>query len=77
MSLTKIDTINSVYNQLGISKKDCVGIVENIFEIIKDELDKGNPVKITFADVAGIDEAKEEINPMRIVYFFAPLQKGR
>ena len=47
MSLTKIDIVNSIYDQLGISRKDCVDIVESIFEIIKDELDKGNPFKIS------------------------------
>jgi len=47
MSLTKIDVVNSIYDQLGISRKDCVDIVESIFEIIKDELDKGNSVKIS------------------------------
>jgi integration host factor subunit alpha len=47
MSLTKIEIINSVYEQIGISKKDSVRIVESIFEIIKDELDKGKAVKIS------------------------------
>ena len=47
MSLTKIDIVNSIYDQLGISRKDCVDIVESVFEIIKDELDKGNSVKIS------------------------------
>jgi integration host factor subunit alpha len=47
MSLTKIEIINSVYEQIGISKKDSVRIVESIFEIIKDELDKGNAVMIS------------------------------
>ena len=47
MSLTKIDIIESVYEQLGIPKKDCVRIVESLFEIIKDDLDKGNDVMIS------------------------------
>jgi integration host factor subunit alpha len=47
MSLTKIDIVNSIYEQLGISRKDCVGIVESIFDIIKDELDNGNAVNIS------------------------------
>ncbi len=47
MSLTKIDIIGSVYEQLGIPKKDCVSIVESIFEIIKDDLGKGNDVMIS------------------------------
>jgi integration host factor subunit alpha len=40
MSMTKIDIIESVYEHLGISKKDSVTAVESLFEIIKDELGK-------------------------------------
>ena len=47
MSLTKIDIIESVYDQLGIPKKDCVNIVESVFEIIKEDLGKGTNVKIS------------------------------
>ncbi len=47
MSLTKVDIIDSIYEKIGIPKKDCVRIVESIFEIIKDDLDKGNDVMIS------------------------------
>ena len=47
MSLTKIEIIESVYEHLGIPKKDCARIVDSIFEIIKDDLNKGNAVKIS------------------------------
>ena len=47
MSRTKIDVIESFYEQLGIPKKDCAGIVESLFEIIKDDLAKGNDVLIS------------------------------
>ena len=47
MSLTKIEIIESIYEHLGIPKKDCVRIVESLFEIIKDDLDKGNDVMIS------------------------------
>ncbi len=47
MSLRKIDITESVYEQLGIPMKNCVGIVESLFEIIKDDLGKGNDVKIS------------------------------
>jgi len=47
MSLTKIDIIESIYEKIGIPKKDCVRIVESLFDIIKDELDKWNPVMIS------------------------------
>ena len=47
MSLTKIEIIDSVYEKLGIPRKECVRIVESLFEIIKDELDKGQDVMIS------------------------------
>lgn len=47
MSMTKIDIVNSVCENLDISKKDSVRIVESVFEIIKDELDKGKAVQIS------------------------------
>jgi integration host factor subunit alpha len=45
--LTKKDLVDLHYEQTGLPKKDCVSAVELIFEIIKDELEKGNPVKIS------------------------------
>jgi integration host factor subunit alpha len=47
MSLTKVDIIDSIYEKLGIPKKDCVQIVESVFEIIKGDLDKGRDVMIS------------------------------
>jgi integration host factor subunit alpha len=47
MSLTKSDIIESIYEKIGIPKKDCVRIVESLFDIIKDDLDKWNPVNIS------------------------------
>jgi integration host factor subunit alpha len=47
MSLTKVDIIDSIYEKIGIPKKECVRIVESIFEIIKDDLDKDNDVMIS------------------------------
>jgi integration host factor subunit alpha len=44
MTITKKDLIDMHYEQTGLSKKECVSAVESIFEIIKDELEQGNPV---------------------------------
>lgn len=38
MRLTKIEIIKSPYDQLGMSKKDCIRIVDRLFEIVKDGL---------------------------------------
>ena len=47
MSLTKINIVNSIYDAIGIPKKDCIDIVESIFDIIKDELNQGHDVMIS------------------------------
>lgn len=47
MSLTKIDIIKSVYEEIGIPKQDCSHIVESLFDIIKDDLGNGNDVMIS------------------------------
>jgi integration host factor subunit alpha len=47
MSMTKIDIIQSVYENLDIPKKDCGRIVESLFDIMKDELYKGRDVMIS------------------------------
>ena len=47
MSLTMIGIIDSIYEKLGIPKKECIRIVESVFEIIKGDLDKGNDVLIS------------------------------
>jgi integration host factor subunit alpha len=47
MSLTKLDIIDSIYTHLDIPKKDCTSIVESLFDLIKDDLGKGNDVMIS------------------------------
>ncbi len=47
MSLTKNDIINLLYDQTGMQKIECISIVESFFEIIREELTKGNDVKIS------------------------------
>jgi len=47
MSMTKVDIIDSIYEKTSIQKKECAGIVESLFEIIKSEFAKGNDVNIS------------------------------
>ena len=47
MTMKKIDIVDSAYEQLDIPKKDCVRIVDSLFEIIKDDLGKGRDVMIS------------------------------
>lgn len=47
MALTKKEIIVNISDTLDLTKKESMDIVEDIFEIIKDELAKGNDVMIS------------------------------
>ena len=47
MTMTKNDLIDILYEQAGLSKKECASAMESTLDIIKDELGKGNTVKIS------------------------------
>jgi integration host factor subunit alpha len=47
MVLTKIEIVNMLNEEIGIPKVECTRIVERFFDIIKSELDKGNPVMVS------------------------------
>ncbi len=46
INLTKEEIINSIYMQIGYSKKISENLLEDFFEIIFDSLKKNNKVKI-------------------------------
>ncbi len=45
--LTKATIVESVQNQLGLPKKDCIELVEKLFETIKSTLASGEDVLIS------------------------------
>jgi integration host factor subunit alpha len=45
--MTKVDIVSSVYEKVGFSKKEAVGVVETIFDIVKEALERGEKVKIS------------------------------
>jgi len=47
MALTKFDLVDMIYSELDIPKKECINVVESFFDIIKDELVKGNDFMIS------------------------------
>lgn len=47
MALTKIEIVNMLNEHIGIPKIECIRIVESFFDIIKSELEKGNPVMVS------------------------------
>lgn len=45
--MTKAEIVESVYEKLGLSKKEASDIVELVFETIKKTLQGGNKIKIS------------------------------
>jgi len=47
MTLTKADLIDSIYNQVGLSKTKSIKLVESLLEIIKENLENGKDISIS------------------------------
>ncbi|MCB1213929.1 MAG: integration host factor subunit alpha [Deltaproteobacteria bacterium] len=45
--MTKADLIESIYEKIGLSKKESSNIVELVFDVIKGTLEKGENIKIS------------------------------
>jgi integration host factor subunit alpha len=45
--MTKADIVGGVYEKVGFSKKEAVRVVETLFDIVKDALQRGEKVKIS------------------------------
>src|SRR5947207_10541237 len=47
VGMTKADIVDRIYEKVGFSKKEATDVVESIFEIIKERLEKAEKVKIS------------------------------
>jgi integration host factor subunit alpha len=47
MTLTKASIVDDLYSTTDLPKGKCTELVESVFELIKDELKKGNDVRIS------------------------------
>jgi integration host factor subunit alpha len=45
--MTKVDIVKNIYEKVGFSKKEVAKIVESIFDIIKEHLQKEDKIKIS------------------------------
>ncbi len=79
--LTKAVIVESVHNQLGLSKKECAEMVETLLEIIKSTLASGEDVLISGFGKFNVKNKKERrgrnpatnedlmLEPRRVVTF--------
>jgi len=45
--MTKADIVESVYEMVGFSKKEAAQMVDTVFEVIKENLEEGEKIKIS------------------------------
>lgn len=45
--MTKVDIVENIYEKVGFSKKEVTKIVESIFDIIKEHLQREDKIKIS------------------------------
>lgn len=45
--MTKVDIVEAIYEKVGFSKKEVTKIVETIFDLIKENLEKEDKIKIS------------------------------
>ena len=45
--MTRADMVELVYERIGVSKREAAAVVESIFDIIKESLERGENVKIS------------------------------
>ncbi len=45
--MTKADIVDAICQKIGLSKKESSDMVEDIFDLMKEHLEKGNQVKIS------------------------------
>ncbi len=60
-TMTKADIVEKVYQKLGFSKKESSELVEMVFNILKNTLEKGEKVKISGFGNFMVRDKKERI----------------
>ena len=45
--MTKADIVEAVYQRVGLSKKESAEIVDDVFEVVREQLEEGNPMKLS------------------------------
>lgn len=60
-TMTKADIVEKVYQKLGFSKKESSELVEMVFGILKDTLERGEKVKISGFGNFMVRDKKERI----------------
>jgi integration host factor subunit alpha len=47
VTVTKADIVERIYEKVGFSKKEASEVVDSIFEVIKQRLERGQKVKVS------------------------------
>ncbi|MEI7636788.1 MAG: integration host factor subunit alpha [Syntrophus sp. (in: bacteria)] len=59
MALIKREIIDLLHEKTGLTRKACASVMESTFDIIKEELEKGNNLKISGFGKWGVRSKKD------------------
>ena len=77
MTMTKAGIVNSVYERVGVTKKEAAEFVEAVFETMKETLEDGNSIKVSGFGKFEIRQKGERVgrNPRTGVETMIPQRK--
>lgn len=58
--MNKLDLVNAVFERTDVLKKDCEKVVDSLFEIMIEELSKGNSILVTGFGTFEIKDTKSK-----------------
>jgi integration host factor subunit alpha len=47
MTLKKVDIVDRIHGDIGMTRNECAAVVDSLFEIMKDEMSQGRNIKIS------------------------------
>ena len=77
MTMTKAGIVNSVYERVGVTKKEAAEFVEAVFETMKETLEDGDSIKVSGFGKFEIRQKGERVgrNPRTGVEIMIPRRK--
>lgn len=58
--MTKADIVDKIFEKVGLTKKESVNVVEELFGLIKDTLEAGEKIKIAAFGSFEVKEKKDQ-----------------
>ena len=76
-TMTKADIVERIYEKVGFSKKEAAEIVETVFNVVKETLERGEKIKISGFGNFVVRDKKDRMgrDPQRAVPILIPARR--